>query len=54
MKKEEMINTIMLEEKALWKAVQECIEHLGIHDHITEIATARWSAVNKLLKKLGL
>ena len=49
-----MINTIMLEEQALYESVQECIEHFGVDNIITQTAITRWSAVNKLLKTLGL
>jgi len=54
MKKQEMINTIMLEERKLWDALQECINILGVNDPSTEIATARWATINQLLKSLGL
>jgi len=52
MKKQEMINTIMLEERKLWDALQECINLLGVNDSLTEIATARWATINQLLKSL--
>jgi len=54
MKKQEMINAIMLEERKLWDALQECINLLGVNDPLTEIATARWATINQLLKSLGL
>ena len=52
MKKQEMINTIMLEERKLWDALQECINLLGVNDPLTEIATTRWATINQLLKTL--
>jgi len=54
MKKQEMINLIMLEEKALYDAVQQAIKLLGIDNEITQSAITRWSTVNQLVKKLGL
>ena len=49
-----MINLIMLEERRLWNDLQECLEKLGANDPITESATMRWAAINKLVKTLGL
>jgi hypothetical protein len=54
MKKQEMINAIMLEERKLWNDLQECLEKLGANDPITDSATTRWAAINKLVKTLGL
>jgi hypothetical protein len=54
MKKQEMINVIMLEEKALYEAVQQAIALLGLDNEITQSAITRWSTVNKLVKSLGL
>jgi hypothetical protein len=54
MKKQEMINVIMLEERKLWNDLQECLEKLGANDPITESATTRWATINKLVKSLGL
>lgn len=52
MKKQEMIDLILQEEKKLWKDLQECIDRLGIYDPITDSATARWSAVQTLALKI--
>ncbi len=52
MKKQEMIAMIIAEEKQLWDDLMECIKKLGVHDPITDSATARWTAVNKLAIKL--
>jgi hypothetical protein len=54
MKKQEMINVIMLEERRLYDELQQCLEILGANDPITDAATTRWASVNNLLKKLGL
>jgi hypothetical protein len=52
MKKQEMIKVMIAEEKQLWKEMMECIDKLGLHDTITDMQIARWSAVNKLVCKL--
>jgi hypothetical protein len=52
MKKQEMIKVMIAEEKQLWDDLMECIKKLGVHDPITDSATARWTAVNKLVCKL--
>jgi len=49
-----MINTIMLEERRLWNELQECIKALGVNDVLIDVATARWSVINQLVKSLGL
>ena len=54
MKKQEMINLIMLEERRLYDDLQQTIDILGINDPLTDEAVARWASVNNLLKKLGL
>jgi hypothetical protein len=54
MKKQEMINTIMLEEQQLWKDVMNCKETFGEAHQITQDALRRWGAVCELVKKLGL
>jgi len=52
MKKQEMIQIMIAEEKQLWKEMMECIDKFGMSDPFTDIAVARWSAVNKLVCKL--
>jgi len=52
MKKQEMIATMIAEEKQLWKEMMECIDKLGMSDALTDIAVARWSVVNQLVCKL--
>ena len=47
-----MIKIMIAEEKQLWDDLMECIKKLGVHDPITDSATARWTAVNKLVCKL--
>jgi len=54
MKKQEMVNTIMLEEQQLWKDVMNCKETFGEAHQITQDALRRWGAVCELVKKLGL
>jgi hypothetical protein len=52
MKKQEMVQVMIAEEKQLWKEMMECIDKLGMRDPITDSAVARWSAVNKLVTKI--
>jgi len=54
MKKQEMIDAIIQEEKRLWNDLQQCIDVLGINDPLTDIATARWISVNDLKTKLQI
>jgi len=54
MKKQEMIDTIMLEEKRLWDEVQRAIELLGVDDEVTQSKVTRWAVINDLVKKIGL
>ena len=49
-----MINLIKQEERRLWDDLQDCINTLGLRDTLTDVATARWAAINKLVKTLGL
>ena len=52
MKKQEMIQIMIAEEKQLWKEMMECIDKLGMRDPLTDVAVARWSVINKLVCKL--
>jgi hypothetical protein len=52
MKKREMIQIMIAEEKQLWKEMMDCIDKFGMRDPLTDIAVARWSSVNKLVCKL--
>ena len=52
MKKQEMINIIKTQEQELWKDLQECIDKFGMKDAFTDMAVARWSTINRLLKTL--
>ena len=54
MKKQEIINTIMLEEKALWETLQKSIDLLGLEHETTQWNLTRWGVINALVKKLGL
>lgn len=47
-----MVQVMIAEEKQLWKEMMECIDKLGMHDPITDMQIARWSAVNKLVSKI--
>jgi hypothetical protein len=54
MKKQEMIDLIIQEEKELYDYVQKCIDTLGVNSPITETATARWAIVFNLKTKLQI
>lgn len=54
MKKQEMINLILQEEKQIWKELQECINKLGMRDSITDMQIARWASVKNLIEKLQI
>jgi hypothetical protein len=52
MKKKQMIEIIKTQEQELWKDLQECIDKFGMQDAFTDMAVARWSTINRLLKTL--
>ena len=54
MKKQEMINAILQEERILWSHLQYCIEKLGVNDDATEFATARWAVIKNLMDELKI
>jgi len=54
MKKKEMIEILLQEERRLWNDLQYCINILGAYDDATEWATARWAVVHNLVQKIGL
>lgn len=54
MKKQEMVDLIIQEEKQIWKEMQECIDKLGMHDSITDMQIARWATVKNLIEKLQI
>jgi hypothetical protein len=54
MKKKQMIEILLQEERRLWNDLQYCINTLGVSDDATEWATARWAVVHNLVQKLGL
>lgn len=54
MKKQEIIDTILQEEKRLWDEVQRSIELLGIDSEVTDNKVTRWATINNLIKTLGL
>lgn len=54
MKKQEMIDLILQEERKLWNDLQYMIDVLGVNDEATESATTRWATIHQLIEKLGL
>jgi hypothetical protein len=54
MKKKQMIEILLQEEKRLWDDLQDCINTVGVNDDATEWATARWAVVHNLVQKLQI
>ena len=54
MKKQEMINLIKQEERRLWDDLLQCVHMLGTDDPLTDLASARYGAIYKLLQTLKL
>jgi hypothetical protein len=54
MKKQEMIDTIIAEEKRLWNDLKRCSDILEKDDPLTDLAVARWVCVNNLIEKLQI
>jgi hypothetical protein len=54
MKKQEMIEVMMAEERRLWSDLLECVYKLGTDDPLTDLASARYGAIFKLLETLKL
>lgn len=52
MNAKQMIEIIKTQEQELWKELQECIDKFGMQDAFTDMAVARWSTINRLLKTL--
>lgn len=47
-----MISLLIQEERKLWNDMMECIDKLGLHNPITDVSVARWSAVHQLTFKI--
>ena len=54
MKKQEMIDTIIQEEKRLWDAVQRSMDLLGVDDEVTQSAATRWADIHNLIQTLQI
>jgi len=54
MKKKQMIEILLQEERRLWNDLQYCINTVGVNDDATEWATARWAVVHNLVQKLQI
>jgi hypothetical protein len=52
MKKQEMIDLIIQEEKRLWNDLLECVHKLGTDDPLTDLASARYGVINQLALKI--
>jgi hypothetical protein len=54
MKKKEMIEILIQEERRLWNDLQYVLNTVGVNDDAADWATARWAVVHNLVQKLGL
>jgi hypothetical protein len=54
MKKQEMIDFILQEERRLWDDLLKCVHMLGTDDPLTDLASARYGTIYKLLQTLKL
>lgn len=52
MKKTEILNLIIKEEKQLWDDLQKLIDAVGMYDPLVDVATARWFTISNLYLKL--
>ena len=49
-----MINLIKQEERRLWDDLLQCVHLLGTDDPLTDLASARYGAIYKLLEILQI
>ena len=49
-----MIDFILQEERRLWDDLLECVYKLGTDDPLTDLASARYGAIYKLLEILQI
>jgi hypothetical protein len=54
MKNQEIIDVILQEERRLWDDLLQCVHMLGTNDPLTDLASARYGAIYKLLQTLKL
>ena len=54
MKKQEIIDLILKQEREMWNDLLECVHKLGTDDPLTDLAAARYSVMFKLLETLKI
>ena len=54
MKKQEMIDAIIKQEREMWSDLLECVYKLGSDDPLTDLSAARYSVMFKLLETLKI
>jgi hypothetical protein len=54
MKKQEIIEILLQEEKRLWDDLLQCVHALGTDNPLTDLASARYGTIYKLLQTLKL
>ena len=54
MKKQEIIDLILKQEREMWNDLLECVHKLGTDDPLTDLASARYGAMFKLLQTLKI
>ena len=52
MKKQEMIDLILKQEREMWNDLLECVHKLGTDDPLTDLASARYGVINQLALKI--
>jgi len=52
MKKQEIIDFILQEERRLWDDLLQCVHVLGTDDPLTDLASARYGVINQLALKI--
>jgi len=54
MENQKIIEIILQEERRLWDDLLKCVHVLGTDDPLTDLASARYGAIYKLLQTLKL
>jgi hypothetical protein len=54
MENQKIIEIILQEERRLWDDLLKCVHVLGTDDRLTDLASARYGAIYKLLQTLKL
>jgi hypothetical protein len=54
MKNQKIIEILLQEERKLWEDLLQCVHMLGTDDPLTDLASARYGAIYKLLQTLKI